>query len=163
MYIVQLEFRHVVTFSSFSISFSSLRRLHLRSRAALCTHCSPLNPATSAKVHNTWPPSVRVREVTAAPKVCCRERFREIIRSKSVRDRAARPPPRPDDLIELSASTYIDQLQRLKVMDSEMPYRFREAIALIDSRKATRDAGCYKTGASLQRGGELTLTLVMGA
>ena len=41
-------------------------------------------------------------------------------RSKSERDRA-----RPDDLIELSASTYNDQLQRFKVLDSDMPYLFR--------------------------------------
>jgi hypothetical protein len=41
-------------------------------------------------------------------------------RSGQERDRA-----RPDDLIELSASTYIDQLQRYKVLDSEMPYLFR--------------------------------------
>ena len=38
----------------------------------------------------------------------------------SERDRA-----RPDDLIELSASAYIAQLQRLYLLDSETPYLFR--------------------------------------
>ena len=46
-------------------------------------------------------------------------------------DRAARLPPRPDDLVELSASTYIDQLQRFKVLDNEMPNLFRDASDMI--------------------------------
>ena len=47
-----------------------------------------------------------------------RERFRELGLERANR-------ARPDDLIELSASTYNDQLQRFKVLDSDMPYLFR--------------------------------------
>ena len=55
----------------------------------------------------------------------------------------ARSRARPDDLIELSASTYIDQLQRFKVLDSEMPNLFRDASDMIAVRS---DAGFYKFG-----------------
>ena len=39
-------------------------------------------------------------------------------------------------LIMLSASTYIDQLRRFKVLDSEMPNLFRDASDMIAVRKA---------------------------
>jgi hypothetical protein len=94
--------------------FPSLRRLQLRSRAALGTHCSPLNPATSAKVHNTWPPSVsvRVREVDAAPRCACLPRIARSTLERPGLERAiSREARRPHRVVRVDAHRLAAALQ----------------------------------------------------